>query len=129
MHEYGLAADIVHGVLEQAKSEGGRELAVLEVDVGALERLETDTLAFWLAEELADHLGDPTIDADRIRVMRTPLTLKCRRCGQDTTVPVEDDLVLLDPLARRCAACGSDEVTADGGTGWTIRAGWKSDTP
>ena len=70
MHELGLAADIVHGVQEQAAAEGGKRLAVLEVEVGALERLETDTLAFWLAEELADHLDDPSIDADRIRVLR-----------------------------------------------------------
>jgi Zn finger protein HypA/HybF involved in hydrogenase expression len=129
MHEYGLAADIVHGVLEQSKAAGGKRLAALEVEVGALERLETDTLAFWLAEELADHLGDPTMVADRIRVFRAPLALTCLHCGHERSVAAADDeLVLLDPLASRCPACGSDDVKRDGASGWTIRAGWQDDT-
>jgi Zn finger protein HypA/HybF involved in hydrogenase expression len=124
MHEFGLAADIVHGVQAEAAAVPGRRLEVLDVEVGALERLETETLAFWLAEELADHLDDPTIDAGRVRVVRQPLTVTCLRCGRETTVPAEDDLVLIDPSARRCAACGSDEVKVDGAAGWTIEARW-----
>lgn len=125
MHEYGLAADIVHGVQAEAARAGGKRLASLDVEVGALERLETETLAFWLAEELAEHLEDPAIDADSIRVLRTPLRVTCLRCGHEGEVAAEDDLVLLDPASRRCAECGSDEVKVDGGTGWTIRAGWE----
>ncbi len=125
MHEYGLAADIVHGVQAEAARAGGKRLATLDVEVGALERLETDTLAFWLAEELAEHLDGPAIGADSIQVVRTPLLVTCLRCSHEAQVPVEDDLVLLDPGSRRCSECGSDEVKVDGGTGWTIRAGWE----
>jgi Zn finger protein HypA/HybF involved in hydrogenase expression len=124
VHEFGLAADIVHGVQAEAAAVPGRRLDALDVEVGALERLETETLAFWLAEELADHLDDASIGADRIRVVRLPLRLICRRCGHESTVPAEDDLVVLDPAARRCAACGSEDVAADGATGWTIEARW-----
>jgi Zn finger protein HypA/HybF involved in hydrogenase expression len=125
MHEYGLAADIVHGVQAEANREGGKRLASLDVEVGALERLETDTLAFWLAEEFAEHLEGPPIGADSIRVVRMPLIVTCLRCGREAQVPVEDDLVVLDPGSRRCSDCGADEVKVDGGTGWTIRAGWE----
>jgi Zn finger protein HypA/HybF involved in hydrogenase expression len=125
MHEYGLAADIVRGVQAEAAAEGGRHLSSLEVEVGALARLETDTLSFWLAEELADHLDDPSIDADRIRVVRAPLHVTCLACGHEEHVPAEDDdLVLFDPASRHCSACGSEGVRADGGTGWEIRVDW-----
>jgi Zn finger protein HypA/HybF involved in hydrogenase expression len=128
MHEYGLAADIVRGVQAEAAAAGGKRLASLEVEVGALTRLETDTLAFWLAEELAEHLGDAAITADRVRVFRAPLTVTCRRCGNEAAVQADDDdLVLIDPRARRCSGCGSDDVKLDGGTGWTIQAAWAED--
>jgi Zn finger protein HypA/HybF involved in hydrogenase expression len=128
MHEYGLAADIVHGVQAEAAAKGGKRLATLEVEVGALARLETETLSFWLAEELADHLDDPSIDAERIRVVRAPLRVACPGCGHEDLIPSEDgDLVLLDPAARRCPECGSEDVKVDGGTGWTIRVDWAED--
>jgi Zn finger protein HypA/HybF involved in hydrogenase expression len=127
MHEYGLAADIVNGVQAQAAAAGGRRLASLEVAVGALTRLDTDTLAFWLAEELAEHLGDPAIAADCIRVFRTPLIVTCLRCGHEAAVTAEDDLVVLDPRSRCCSECRSDEVKLDGGTGWSISVGWAAD--
>jgi Zn finger protein HypA/HybF involved in hydrogenase expression len=127
MHEYGLAADIVHGVQAEAAAVAGRRLASLRVEVGALARLETETLAFWLAEELADHLGDPSIDAERIRVLRAPLTVTCRSCGREAKVPAEDELAVLDPAVRRCPGCESDDVELDGETGWTIRVDWAED--
>jgi Zn finger protein HypA/HybF involved in hydrogenase expression len=125
MHEFGLAADIVRGVQAEAAAEGGRHLASLEVEVGALARLETDTLSFWLAEELAEHLDDPSIDADRIRVVRAPLHVTCTSCGHEEHVAAEDDdLVLFDPVSRRCSKCGAEGMRAEGGTGWEIRIGW-----
>ena len=127
MHEYGLAADIVRGVQAEAAAAGGRHLASLEVEVGALARLETDTLAFWLADELAEHLGDSAIGADCIRVFRAPLIVACLRCGHKAVVPAADDLVVLDPRSGRCSECESDEVKLDGGTAWSIRVGWRGD--
>lgn len=122
MHEYGLAADIVRGVQAEAVRAGGRHLASLEVRVGALARLETETLSFWLAEEITEHVG--AIDADAIRVVRAPLLVTCRRCGHEASVVGDEDLVVLDPRTRRCPECGADDVRLDGGTGWEIVAGW-----
>lgn len=125
MHEYGLAADIVRGVQAEAARQGGRRLASLEVRVGALNRLETETLSFWLAEEITEHIG--AIDVDAIRVLRVPLLIACRGCGHETRIVPDDDLVLLGPDSRRCAACGSDDVRLDGGADWEIHAGWSDD--
>jgi Zn finger protein HypA/HybF involved in hydrogenase expression len=126
VHEYGLAADIVHGVQAEAERAGGKRLASLEVRVGALARLETETLSFWLAEEITEHIG--AIDAGSVQVVRAPLLVTCLSCGHEASVATaDDDLVMVDRRSCRCSECESDEVRLDGGADWEILAGWAED--
>ena len=118
MHEYGLAADIARRVEARARRSGARRLAVLDVEVGALDRLSPDHLAFWLREALGEAVG-----AASISVLRAPLSLTCLRCGHLRTVaPDDDELAALDPAFSRCPACRSFEVEVDGKAGCRIRA-------
>lgn len=119
MHEYGLAGEIADGVKAAIARSGAQRVAALDVEIGALVRLDLELLAGWLREALGDAAG---ADA-RIRVRKAPLRIVCLRCGHRRVV-VSDDAALPwpEPEDWRCARCRSDEVRVDGHGGCRIGA-------
>lgn len=119
MHEYALAIDIARSVRVGAARACGRRIVALDVEIGGLDRLSPEHLAFWLREAL----GEAVAAKGRIRVLRAPITATCRRCGHRRTVMCYDDQsAALDPLWRRCPQCQSDEGEFDGRAGCSIRS-------
>ena len=119
MHEYALAADIARRVRAEARRAGGR-VAGLEVEIGAADRLDAETLAFWLAETLKK---SARAGGAHVRVVRGAATLTCGRCGGAFPLPVGDEQWEGPAQADRCCpACRSDQVSLDRTTGCRILA-------
>lgn len=117
MHEYALAEAIARRVEAEAQRVGACRVTALDVEIGALARVEPEALAWWLREELGAAAGADT----RIRVRTAPLVIGCGRCGYRWALAKDDDLLPWpEPSSWYCARCGSDEVTVDGNGGCRV---------
>jgi len=114
VHEYALAEEIARRVEAEAERAGACRVTALDVEVGALARVEPEALAWWLREALGAAARADT----RIRVRIAPLVIGCGRCGYRWARAKDDNLLPWpEPSSLRCARCGSEEVTVDGNGG------------
>jgi len=112
MHEASLAKALLD--LAQKYAEGHRIL-VLNVRVGALSGVVTDSLDFYL-EFLAR--GTPAEGAE-VRYEYAPVRMECKDCGAEVSLEEWRDLpgheAVYLALQRGCPVCGSEALKIVGG--------------
>ncbi len=100
MHELSLCGAI-YDIAERAA--GGRDVAVIHLQVGALRQVVPDTLTYcWMVV-----CDDTPLAGSQLDLELCPAMLHCAACEHDSTLRRE--------LVMRCQACGSDQVTVTGG--------------
>ncbi len=100
MHEVSLCGAI-YEIADRAAA--GRDVSVIHLQVGQLRQVVPDTLTFcWTVV-----CDDTRLAGSRLEVDYRPVILRCRQCGESTTLSGE--LLLL------CGGCGSSEVSVVGG--------------
>lgn len=100
MHELSLCGAI-YEIADRAAA--GRAVSVIHLQVGRLRQVVPDTLTYCWAVVC----DDTPLEGSHLDVDYRPVTLRCERCGEDTTV--SKDLTLL------CGACGADRVSVTSG--------------
>ena len=99
VHELSISNAIAKLVLAHA---GGREVASVQVRVGALRQIVPDSLAFcWTMVR-----QQPLLEESELEIEQVPGVLECRGCGSRST---------LTEFILRCPACGNGLVTVISG--------------
>ena len=112
MHELPVTTSILEIVLRHAAKNGVERVSAIDLSIGALSDLEPEWLQAYL-----DHIsrGTPAAGA-RLRVRRSPLTLRCVACPAEFEATRES----LDRIA--CPDCGSGDASVVAGAGYTVEA-------
>lgn len=112
MHELPVTKSILDIVLRHAESNGVQKVISIQLIIGALSDLEEE----WL-QSYFDHLSRGTVaEGAKLKVRRSSLTLFCRHCSSEFSVPRES----LDNT--QCPECGRDEAAVVSGTGYSVES-------
>lgn len=100
MHEVSLCGAI-YEITDRAAA--GRDVSVIHLQIGQLRQVVPDTLTFcWTVV-----CYDTRLAGSRLEVDYRPVILRCRQCGESTSLSGE--LLLL------CGRCGDSDVSVIGG--------------
>ncbi len=83
MHELSIAMGLVEAASEEAVRQGGVKVEALHVRLGALSGVVREALEFSYELVAA---GTP-IEGARLEIEEVPVTVHCRRCDADRTLP------------------------------------------
>lgn len=107
MHELSLCGAIADIACRRA---GGRNVAVIHLQVGALRQVVPDTLSFcWSMVTAETELDGSLLDLERVAARLT-----CRACAT-TFDPTE-------PMAFCCPSCGGFDVEVEAGEEFAVTA-------
>ena len=109
MHEMSLALSIVEQTLLAARKEGAIRVVEVEIEIGRLAGVMSESLRFCLeAVGPAGGLPDTVF-----RLVEVGGEGGCRACTAAFTA---------DSFFAKCPVCGSDETVINGGQGLKIRS-------
>ena len=112
MHEASLAKALLDLALKHAQ---GRRILVLNVSVGALSGVVSDSLDLYL-----EFLAKGTLAEEAaVRYQHAPVRMQCKDCGVGASLDEWRELpgneVVYLSLQRGCSACGSKDLKIVGG--------------
>ena len=112
MHEASLAKALLDLALKHAE---GRRILVLNVGVGALSGVVTDSLDLYL-----EFLTEGTlVEGAEVRYQHVPVRMQCKDCGVAKSLDEWRELpgneVVYLSLQQGCVACGSKDLKIVGG--------------
>lgn len=102
MHELSIAQNILESVRRERERNGWDAVNSIELQVGALAGVHTDSLVFGFDALRADF----DLSDCRLQIEAVPLTLSCSTCGQTAAT---------EALSFRCPSCASTDVSVVGG--------------
>jgi hydrogenase nickel incorporation protein HypA/HybF len=112
MHELAVTQSILDIVVRHALAHGVREVAAVDLAIGALSDLEPE----WL-QRYFDHLSRGTVaEGARLRVRRAALLFSCDACG------VGFDSTREELETACCPVCGGRDARIVSGAGYTVES-------
>lgn len=128
VHEWALAEAIIDYVENYARQKGTNYIKKLIVKLGVLQSIDKEVLKF----SLDNLLSLRNIIIDRIDLVDEQLALKCRRCGYEWSLKMDD---IDEPIREaihfvpetvysffKCPKCGSRDYEIVKGRGVRIEA-------
>ena len=109
MHEMSIAMSIVDAVEEKAKEEGWGKIIAVELEIGKLSGVETESLRFCFSAAA----GSGMLEGARLDIREVQPEGECLDCGN--RFPVEFHYA-------KCISCGSFRVDVVAGRELAIRS-------
>ncbi|MFP4501925.1 MAG: hydrogenase maturation nickel metallochaperone HypA [Candidatus Hydrogenedentota bacterium] len=103
MHEFSLVEQVLGAAIEVAEENGGRPIARIELEIGALQQVVPDALAFAFEAAKA---GTPAENA-ALAWTEVPAEVRCPACAH---IYAPDDVFWVCP---KCNAPGGKAVSGD----------------
>ena len=109
MHEMSIAMSIVDAVEAKAREEGGEKITAVELEIGKLSGVETESLRFCFSAAA----GNSMLEGARLDIREVQPEGECLDCGN--RFPVEFHYV-------KCISCDSYRVEVVAGRELAIRS-------
>jgi len=108
VHEVSIAQSVVEAVLREVADRGTGRVVAVHTTVGGLTHIEPENLKFWY-EELT---RDSALAGSELAVVKQPVCVRCRRCGQEFEV-VASSFVCPDCGVADVRLAAGDELTLE----------------
>ncbi len=111
MHEFSMATQIVENVLAEAKQNGAKKVAEVQLVIGKMTFLGIDQIRFSYGVLVKD-----TIMKDsKLIIEEQDGVIQCDSCGFKGSVPMEDDPAYHIPVPTlKCPKCGKETKIVEG---------------
>ncbi len=109
MHEMSIALSIIDAVTARAKEEQARKVSAIELEIGKISGVETESLKFCFSAAAKNTIAEGA----ELAVREIEPVAECEKCGKRFPV---------DFYYAQCSACGSLDITLVSGKELSIKS-------
>ena len=117
MHELSISSEIVRNVLDTAKTNDGKKVVSVQLEIGELALLNVEQVTFWIHELFKGSVAEGA----KIKVKTIKARIQCESCGYKGGMNLDRQDSLRHVILYSCPKCSSFQIKVEKGRECTLR--------
>ena len=117
MHELSISSEIVQNVLDTAKTNDGKKVVSVQLEIGELALLNVEQVTFWIHELFKGSVAEGA----KIKVKTIKARIQCESCGYKGGMNLDRQDSLRHVILYSCPKCSSFQIKVERGRECTLR--------
>ena len=117
MHELSISSEIVQNVLDTAKTNDGKKVVSVQLEIGELALLSVEQVTFWIHELFKGSVAEGA----KIKVKTIKARIQCESCGYKGRQTPDQKDFSHHFISLSCPKCGSFKIKIEKGRECILR--------
>jgi hydrogenase nickel incorporation protein HypA/HybF len=117
MHELSISSEIVRNVLDTAKTNDGKKVVSVQLEIGELALLNVEQVTFWIHELFKGSVAEGA----KIKVKTIKARIQCESCGYKGGMNPDRQDSFRHVILYSCPKCSSFQIKVEKGRECTLR--------
>jgi hydrogenase nickel incorporation protein HypA/HybF len=117
MHEFSISSEIVRNVLDTAKTNDGKKVVSVQLEIGELALLNVEQVTFWIHELFKGSVAEGA----RVKVKTIKAHIQCESCGYKGGMNLDRQDSFRHVILYSCPKCSSFQIKVEKGRECTLR--------
>jgi len=117
MHELSISSEIVQNVLDTAKTNDGKKVVSVQLEIGELALLNVEQVTFWIHELFKGSVAEGA----KIKVKTIKARIQCESCGYKGGMNLDRQDSFRHVILYSCPKCSSFQIKVEKGRECTLR--------
>jgi len=117
MHELSISSEIVQNVLDTAKTNDGKKVVSVQLEIGELALLNVEQVTFWIHELFKGSVAEGA----KIKVKTIKARIQCESCGYKGGMNPDRQDSFRHVIFYSCPKCSSFQIKVEKGRECTLR--------
>lgn len=117
MHEFSISSEIVRNVLDTAKTNDGKKVVSVQLEIGELALLNVEQVTFWIHELFKGSVAEGA----KVKVKTIKARIQCESCGYKGAMNLDRQDSFRHVILYSCPKCSSFQIKVEKGRECTLR--------
>ena len=117
MHEFSISSEIVRNVLDTAKTNDGKKVVSVQLEIGELALLNVEQVTFWIHELFKGSVAEGA----KIKVKTIKARIQCESCGYKGGMNPDRQDSFRHVVLYSCPKCNSFQIKLEKGRECNLR--------